>query len=96
VSEDCLLTSRWKKCCCNCRYHLRDYHHCTTITPQLKAELGGGCVCSVPKGWICSVGAHDPYGETRMYSGWTEHGICELHWERMIPERERPTQETLL
>jgi hypothetical protein len=57
-----------KRCCCNCKYHHVDYHHCCTTGK--KAD--GACVCSNQRGWICS-------GTGRMHSGWTEHGLCEEH-----------------
>lgn len=69
------------RCCCNCEYHLVDYHHCTTIDRQAVAAQTGslpfvGCVCLIPKGWICC----PPDDENKMcYSGWSEHGMCEMH-----------------
>lgn len=60
-------------CCCNCKHHLADYHHCTTA-PELR-ETHKGCVCGIQKGWIC----RPPEFDGRCYSGWTEHGICEMH-----------------
>lgn len=54
-------------CCCGCRWHIADYHHCTTV------ENRTGCVCSQQKGWICM----DPESE-RAHSGWSEHGMCEM------------------
>ena len=65
------------RCCCNCKFRLTDYLHCTTVG----SENHKGCVCSVPKGFIC-IGL-----EGRAYSGWTEHGMCELHiWKDIDTE----------
>jgi hypothetical protein len=41
-------------------------------------EAAGGCVCGIAKGWICA-----PPESDRAHSGWTEHGICEMHEEVM-------------
>lgn len=58
-------------CCCNCRFHLKDHAHCSTVV-----ERNGECVCHVQKGWVCAAPEH----EGIVYSGWTEHGKCEM-WE---------------
>lgn len=73
--ETCLKEMELGKgrCCCNCAHHIRDYHHCTTAW-ELR-EQHGGCVCSVPKGWIC----RPPEFDGHAYSGWSEHGLCEMH-----------------
>lgn len=68
---DCQLP-KWKQCCCTCKHRLTDYHHCT-IHRDLR-ETVKGCVCSIPKGYICIA------PELRQaFSEWTEHGLCELH-----------------
>ena len=59
-----------KNCCCNCLNHFEDWKHCCT-EPDRKS--GDRCVCSELKGWICMTDG------TRAHSGWSEHGICELH-----------------
>ena len=61
------LVPQHGRCCCGCRYHVEDFHHCTTVkeTPN--------CVCSDHKGWICM--PPDFHGA---HSGWSEHGLCEL------------------
>lgn len=58
------------QCCCNCKFHVQDFHHCAT-TGQ---GADGKCVCSNPKGWICM-----PPEMDRAHSGWPEHGLCEMH-----------------
>lgn len=73
---------RWRSCCCTCRYHVRDYHHCTT-SKELR-ERFGGCVCTIPKGWVCLAPETDGRG---VYSGWTEHGMCEMWTEQAKGER---------
>lgn len=62
-------------CCCNCENHLEDFHHCTTLPKPKDVE---GCVCGVRKGYICRMGDEDS-GEVRFHSGWSEHGMCEMH-----------------
>lgn len=57
-------------CCCNCRWHIQDFHHCTTRLDRKP----GTCVCGDPKGWICM-----PPELGNAYSGWDEHGMCECH-----------------
>lgn len=76
--EACMLESEFKSCCCNCRYHVRDYHHCTTPEgSKLREETGNQCVCSVPRGWICIGMMFEPgeRDEGRAHSGWGEHGM---------------------
>lgn len=63
----------WKgRCCCTCRWHIEDFHHCTTAWAMRKGK--GGCVCGEHKGWICM-----PPELERAHSGWSEHGMCEMH-----------------
>jgi hypothetical protein len=64
------------RCCCNCKHHLEDFHHCTTVIGRNPGER---CYCGDSKGWIC-LGeiACDPLNG-RAHSGWSEHGECELH-----------------
>jgi len=71
-AEECCI-GEFGSCCCNCLYHLRDNYHCTTA-PELRTEKGG-CVCGEQKGWICA----PPEFEGTAHSGWTEHGMCEMH-----------------
>jgi hypothetical protein len=59
-------------CCCTCRNRLVDYHHCT-IHKDLR-ETVKGCVCGVPKGYICVA---PELGQA--FSEWTEHGLCEMY-----------------
>ena len=61
------------RCCCNCRYHIQDYYHCTTVEVPGRRPL---CFCKFPKGWICYI--FDQEGATA-HSGWSEHGECECH-----------------
>ena len=74
IGENECQVKQWNgRCCCTCRYHLRDNHHCTTAH-ELR-EQKGGCVCNEPKGWICV----PPEFEGTAHSGWAEHGLCEMH-----------------
>ena len=59
-------------CCCTCKHHIKDFHHCTTV-PNREPRT---CHCGIQKGWICF-----PYGfdSPVAFSGWTEHGECECH-----------------
>lgn len=82
MSDACQLPE-YKRCCCTCLYRLQDFHHCTTVDEERKASLRSaghdGCLCSIPKGWICA-----PAGfEGRAHSDWSEHGICEMHVNRV-------------
>ena len=52
------------ECCCNCQYRLEDYSHATT---------DGGRVTRL-RGYICS----PPLLPKKSFSGWTEHGGCEM------------------
>ena len=71
VGDECQKEKHHGDCCCNCVHHIEDFHHCTTSW-KLR-ENKGGCVCSVHKGWICNP------DEDTAYSGWSEHGMCEMH-----------------
>lgn len=55
-------------CCCGCRWHIEDFHHCTTVKER------DHCVCSEHKCWICLAPEMDGFA----YSGWSEHGMCEM------------------
>lgn len=73
MSDACCL-QEFKSCCCTCASRLTDYHHCTT-SPELRKEVGG-CVCDIVKGFICMAPELN-----RQYSGWSEHGMCEM-WSK--------------
>ena len=76
---------KWKgRCCCNCRWHIEDLHHCTTAWKMRKEK--GGCVCSEHKGWICM-----PPELEGAHSGWGEHGLCEMHETKGIYILNSPT-----
>lgn len=68
MDTECQKEKHKDKCCCNCVYHIEDFHHCTTVN-----RATGECVCKKHKGWICM-----PDNKIA-YSGWTEHGMCEMH-----------------
>jgi len=57
------------RCCCNCRWHIEDFYHCTTYKGPASQ-----CMCSTHKGWICM-----PPDFGGAHSDWTEHGMCEMH-----------------
>lgn len=73
MSDKCCKDEMHGRCCCNCRFHLRDHHHCTTAGDDIK-PAANDCKCSVPKGWVCA-----PPEFPVVYSGWSEHGMCEMH-----------------
>lgn len=76
MSKDNCQKELWNGCCCcNCANHLEDFYHCTT---EPKPEGVKGCVCSTHKGWICRCQFEDSE-EVRYHSGWSEHGMCEMH-----------------
>lgn len=76
MSNDCFIgwSDGGGNCCCNCKYHIKDFHHCTTVKERTE------CVCSNHKGWICM-----PPETEKAFSGWAEHGMCEMH-RRIISE----------
>lgn len=57
---------KYGSCCCNCKFHLADHSHPGT---------DGGRVIN-QRGWICS-----PPESEMAFSGWTDHGMCEMHIE---------------
>lgn len=70
--EKCCKEQFDNSCCCNCANHLEDFHHCAT-TSRDENE----CVCSNHKGWVCCPPMESD-GKKIVYSGWSEHGMCEL------------------
>jgi len=52
-------------CCCNCKWHIRDYSHPDT----------NGKPISIQRGWICFA----PEFDDCVFSEWSEHGLCEMH-----------------
>lgn len=76
MSEECCI-GEWQGCCCKCQWHEEDFEHCTT-NPALRDE-NGTCICNIHKGWICQIpGDHS-------FSGWPEHGYCEMFKEKDEP-----------
>lgn len=69
MSDACMLKSRWRGCCCNCRYHLCDLSH--------PATDGGRITKS--RGWICAPPEIFSNGVPAAFSGWTKHGMCEMY-----------------
>ena len=73
--------SESNRCCCTCANHHEDFHHCTTnadLRNQQPKEPGkSACICNIHKGWVCFI----PGG--RLHSGWSEHGICEMHLNKL-------------
>jgi hypothetical protein len=73
MKEKCQKKEWRGKCCCSCKYHLKDMSHPTT----------DGKRCVKQRGWVCA-----PPEMNGVFSGWTKHGLCEM-WEsasRLGPE----------
>lgn len=83
MTDTCQKENYHNRCCCNCKYHYEELHHCTTNW-ELRKEKGG-CVCSEHKGWICLPPEYFFEGERKAYSGWSEHGLCECHEFKVEP-----------
>ena len=80
IMNEC-MKSEWKgQCCCSCKFHLQDFHHCSVDSAKIISD-SPGCLCNIPKGWIC---AGEAVENCRYHSGWTEHGMCEM-WEGQWP-----------
>lgn len=73
----CQLTAEpFSQCCCNCRFRLTDYKHCS-----IHGQPAGKCVCSEVKGYICT-GLLGEGG--RAHSEWPKHSCgCELYDARV-------------
>lgn len=67
------------RCCHNCKWHISDRSHPST---------DGGRVIN-QRGWIC-VGFIFMEGDPIAFSGWPEHGLCEIH--EFIPNGEFVTE----
>lgn len=67
--EECWIKKhpRWDSCCCICRYRLEDRSH---------PNIDGGSFTN-RRGWICAAFAFVGEGPIA-FSGWPEHGLCEL------------------
>lgn len=67
MADGCCIESDYTRgrCCCNCRHHLRDHAHPETTGGSVKVQMG----------WIC----FPPEFDGAAFSGWTEHGMCEMH-----------------
>lgn len=57
-----------KGCCCQCKFHLKDYQYAHT----------GEHWWDKHRGWICVGFQH----EGAAFSGFAEHGMCEMFMER--------------
>lgn len=69
MKDECLLVKHpdMNMCCCKCKYHVEDHSHPDT----------DGLSILNRRGWAC-VGFLFCEGEAVVYSGWSEHGGCEL------------------
>lgn len=94
---------QWKGCCCcNCRFHVADYYHCTT-KPELRDELErlyghlnppqsdtlpGPIIKHI--GCICGIQKGwvclAPEFDG-VHSDWDEHGMCEMHLLKDQPRK---------
>jgi hypothetical protein len=66
----CWATPPRSECCCLCRYHVADHSHPGT---------DGGSILE-QRGWVCTVFLTWPDGDDppKVFSGWHEHGLCEM------------------
>jgi len=71
--NECMLEKHpeWGGCCCICEYHIADGSH---------PDTDGGRFGET-RGWICTAFFMLGY-EHVMYSGWPDHGMCELFWPK--------------
>ncbi len=73
----CYLKSKFKQCCCNCKYWFPLHYQCSSregksLRRQLKKDQ---CVCSIQKGWVC---VHPEMGVAYSYE--EKHSVgCELY-----------------
>lgn len=81
MNEKCCLP-QFNSCCCTCQYRLTDHYHCTTASEMRKEK--GGCVCGTFKGYVCAA-PEMPV----VYSGWSEHGMCEMWTQRDVTSPRR-------
>ena len=74
-TDECTLVSHpeWNSCCCVCRHHIKDYGHPDTDGKTF-----------TQRGWVC-VGVLNACGEDMVFSGWFEHGMCELFHRATTP-----------
>lgn len=66
--SECVKDLYRGSCCCNCKFHVADYRHCVTEPKKTS------CVCDDQKGWACTLFLSE---SGRIFSGWSEHGLCE-------------------
>ena len=60
------------RCCCNCKNRLADYSHPCTDSKSILQKRG--YICYIPEDGLA-------------FSGWPEHGLCELHIWWIQPQR---------
>lgn len=96
MSQHCYLgTEPLFQCCCNCKHHWPDNHHCTT-KPALRKKMDNKCICSVQKGWICVGMRMEDGGKGAVHSGWPKHSIgCEMYQPIIIKPRDAALGESL-
>lgn len=69
--DKCCIPLYHGRCCCTCAYRIIDYSH--PCTDGGKANAPRGYICLAPE-------LH------QAYSGWAEHGMCEMHDFKRKPE----------
>lgn len=69
MSNECWKESEFRQCCCTCKYRVNDWSHPHTNGESIMRR----------RGFICA----NP--EIGHYSGWGEHGLCEVWTERPVP-----------
>ena len=69
--KKCNHKDAWRDgcCCCNCQNHIKDMSHPYT----------DGKAPNEQRGWICLIPKMSNNPKPIAFSGWSEHGFCELH-----------------
>jgi hypothetical protein len=70
MREDKCMTDKMGECCCTCRYHVPDCHHPDTTGKSMSEQ----------RGWVCLAPEFDC-----VFSGWGEHGACEMYAKGVEP-----------
>lgn len=70
---DCVQDQFGGRCCCNCRWLAEDHSH--PNTDGMSIMLQRGFVCMAPE----FVVERNGKAVAQVFSGWSEHGICEMH-----------------
>lgn len=87
----CQLRTEYRRCCCNCRHLAEDHSHPCTDGRPINERAGFACLAPEfvePRSTKFGLRTHVRI----VFSKWSEHGICEMHEER-ITDRERASRQ---